>query len=56
MVTFDPIDAFYNDGSTLEVDGKRVQYVLYDRDRCWGCGLCANSCPSGAIVMKMIRT
>ena len=44
-------DAFYHDGSTVEIDGKNKKQVLYDQERCWGCGLCANTCPSGAIVM-----
>jgi Pyruvate/2-oxoacid:ferredoxin oxidoreductase delta subunit len=28
--------------------------VRFDPERCWGCGLCANGCPSGAIVMEML--
>jgi ferredoxin len=30
------------------------QEVRFDPERCWGCGLCANGCPSGAIVMEML--
>jgi NAD-dependent dihydropyrimidine dehydrogenase PreA subunit len=45
-------DAFYHDGSSLKVDGKAKKNVLYDPDKCWGCGLCANTCPSEAIIMK----
>ena len=45
-------DAFYHDGSTVEMDGKHKKKVLYDHERCWGCGLCASTCPSGAIVME----
>ncbi len=45
-------DAFYHDGTTLEVDGKAKKNVLFELDKCWGCGLCANTCPSGAIIMK----
>jgi Pyruvate/2-oxoacid:ferredoxin oxidoreductase delta subunit len=44
--------AFYHDDSTVEVDGKAKRNVLFDPDRCWGCGLCANTCPAGAIVMR----
>jgi NAD-dependent dihydropyrimidine dehydrogenase PreA subunit len=32
-----------------------MQNVLYDPEKCWGCGLCANGCPSGAIVMKKLN-
>jgi len=45
-------DAFYYDGRTVEVDGKAAKNVAYDPERCWGCGLCANTCPSQAIVME----
>jgi NAD-dependent dihydropyrimidine dehydrogenase PreA subunit len=47
-------DAFYHDGSTLTVGGKSKQQVRYDPERCWGCGLCANTCPSGAIIMEAL--
>jgi ferredoxin len=45
-------DTFYHDGTSLEVDGKAKKNVLFDPDKCWGCGLCANTCPSEAIIMK----
>jgi ferredoxin len=45
-------DAFYHDGTTVEIDGKARKNVVYDPQRCWGCGLCANTCPSQAIVMQ----
>jgi ferredoxin len=45
-------DAFYYDGRSVEVEGRAKKNVLYDADRCWGCGLCANTCPSGAIRMQ----
>jgi ferredoxin len=48
-------DAFYHDGSTVEVDGAAKKDVLFDPDKCWGCGLCANTCPSGAIPMKSLE-
>lgn len=48
-------DAFYHDGTTIEVDGKTKKNVLFDSDKCWGCGLCANTCPSEAILMKSLE-
>jgi Pyruvate/2-oxoacid:ferredoxin oxidoreductase delta subunit len=45
-------DAFYHDGSTVEIDGQPVENVCYEPERCWGCGLCANTCPAAAILME----
>jgi NAD-dependent dihydropyrimidine dehydrogenase PreA subunit len=45
-------DAFYHDGTVVDVEGKAKQNVVYDPELCWGCGLCANTCPSQAIVME----
>jgi ferredoxin len=47
-------DAFYHDGTLLGINGKTEENVVLDPDRCWGCGLCVNTCPSGAIVMERI--
>ena len=47
-------EAFYHDGSTVEIDGKEKNEVRYESERCWGCGLCANTCQSGAIVMESL--
>ena len=47
-------DAFCHDGSTVEIDGKTKKSVRFDSEKCWGCGLCANTCPSGAIVMRSL--
>ena len=44
-------EAFYHDGSIIEVDGKNKKGVAVDPEKCWGCGLCANTCPEGAIAM-----
>jgi NAD-dependent dihydropyrimidine dehydrogenase PreA subunit len=44
-------DAFYHDGSVVEVKGKPKKGVQYDPVKCWGCGLCANTCPEEAINM-----
>ena len=43
--------AFYHDGSVIEGDGKNKKGVAFDPEKCWGCGLCANSCPQDAIEM-----
>lgn len=45
-------DAFYHDGTVIEIGGKLKKNVQYEPERCWGCGLCANTCPSEAIVME----
>lgn len=47
-------DAFYHDGSTVEVNGKTKPNVLFDPDKCWGCGLCANTCTEQAIQMDRL--
>jgi ferredoxin len=43
--------AFYYDGSASQVDGSEKPNIRFDPNRCWGCGLCANTCPSRAVVM-----
>ena len=47
-------DAFYHEVAIVEVEGKAKQQVGFDPDRCWGCGLCANTCPSSAIAMESL--
>ena len=48
-------EAFYHDGSIIEVNGKSRKGVAVDLEKCWGCGLCANSCPEGAIEMRSLQ-
>jgi len=44
--------AFWHDGTTVELDGKSRPNVQFDPQACWGCGLCASTCPAEAIVME----
>jgi len=44
-------EAFYHDGTKTIVNGKRRKTVLFDPMKCWGCGLCATTCPEEAISM-----
>ena len=48
--------AFYHDGSIIKVDGKVKKKVSINPEKCWGCGLCANSCPQEAIEMRSLKT
>jgi Pyruvate/2-oxoacid:ferredoxin oxidoreductase delta subunit len=43
------------DGSHVQIEGKQVEDVLFEPERCWGCGLCASLCPSDAIVMARLE-
>jgi len=33
---------------------KKMKNVIYDPEKCWGCGLCANTCAPDAITMKAL--
>lgn len=44
-------EAFYYDGTSMDIDGKKKKVVQYDPVKCWGCGLCVNTCPENAIDM-----
>ena len=48
-------DAFYHDGTTVELDGGARENVRFDPEKCWGCGLCANTCPADAIDMEPLQ-
>ena len=45
-------DAFYHEDRIVEIGGKARNNIAYEPDRCWGCGLCASTCPSQAIAME----
>jgi len=38
-------------GGITEKDGR----LSIDPSRCWGCGLCARTCPCGAVTLKEVR-
>ncbi|OGO37128.1 MAG: hypothetical protein A2W35_07325 [Chloroflexi bacterium RBG_16_57_11] len=46
--------AFYHDGSIVKLKGKDTKTVSFDPKKCWGCGLCTNTCPTEALRMKHI--
>jgi NAD-dependent dihydropyrimidine dehydrogenase PreA subunit len=47
-------DAFSLTDETITLEEKIRSKVAYDADKCWGCGLCANTCPEGAIEMRSL--
>nr|WP_214658669.1 4Fe-4S binding protein [Candidatus Formimonas warabiya] len=46
--------ACFLDGTERELNGKKGKNIGFNPELCWGCGLCANSCPNGAIMMEKI--
>lgn len=48
--------AFSFDGTTVMVEGKERRNVVYEPALCWGCGLCANTCPTQAIRMEPLSS
>lgn len=47
-----PFGALYQDGTTVPIHGQAVRQVQLDPRACWGCGLCATTCPEAAIQMR----
>jgi ferredoxin len=47
--------AFFHDGTKKRVNGKLKKIVKFDPKKCWGCGLCANTCPNQAILMMPLN-
>jgi ferredoxin len=47
--------AWEHDGTTVKVNGKMKGNIVYNSEKCWSCGLRANTCPSDAITMKALN-
>lgn len=47
-------DVFTFSEEKIEVNGKIRKKIIYDPSKCWGCGLCATTCPTESIVMKRL--
>jgi NAD-dependent dihydropyrimidine dehydrogenase PreA subunit len=45
-------EAFFYLDPTGNGDRTPLEAVGYDPEKCWGCGLCANTCPENAIQME----
>ncbi|KJR49337.1 Ferredoxin [Desulfosporosinus sp. I2] len=43
--------AFYVGDTEMEMNGKLRKMIQFDQDKCWGCGICVDSCVAKAISM-----
>ena len=43
--------AFFWGAEKIQINGKIRKPVLFDPDKCWGCGLCATACSQAAVSM-----
>jgi NAD-dependent dihydropyrimidine dehydrogenase PreA subunit len=46
--------AFHHEDNKVEINGKKAKKIVYNAENCFGCGLCANTCPSKSITMKKL--
>lgn len=40
----------------VEVNGKMKKKIVFDPEKCWGCGLCSTTCPTESIVMQKLKS
>ena len=39
----------------VEINRKIRKKIIYDPEKCWGCGLCSTTCPTKSIVMQKLN-
>ena len=39
----------------VEINGKMRKKIVYDPEKCWGCGLCSTTCPTKSIIMQKLN-